>query len=176
MSILEPSSAQELRAHYAAVKARLYKRDEDKPKPIIIAPKKQCVRSISEQQPKTRQQALIEAFATLTPVEDIQSHCSTDVIVRAVARRYKVLAADILGNGRQRYIVRPRSIAMYLAWENRGLMSIIQLARLFNRDHATVITAYRRVVKNWDVYAEGAEAIGKELKIGFQSLRPPSGC
>lgn len=62
-----------------------------------------------------------------------------------VARRLHTSLDDLESHRRQRYITRPRQIAMYLCRELTG-HSLPEIGRYFgNRDHTTVLHAVRLV-------------------------------
>ena len=71
-------------------------------------------------------------------------------LVRATEEKLKAQAAqkfsasDILGKKRNKEIVLPRQIAMYLARE-MGSMSYPDIGRAFGRDYTTVIHSYEKI-------------------------------
>jgi chromosomal replication initiation ATPase DnaA len=66
-------------------------------------------------------------------------------VVRAVARRYGVPKARILGEERTYDVVRPRQIAMYLARALTGRSLPVIGYYTGGKDHATVLHAIRKV-------------------------------
>ncbi len=68
------------------------------------------------------------------------------LIVHTVAAAYDVPEAAIMSARQQRYIIRPRHIAMYLGRE-LTTHSIPQIGRFFHRDHTTVMHALNRVTQ-----------------------------
>jgi Bacterial dnaA protein helix-turn-helix len=64
-------------------------------------------------------------------------------IRRAVAAHYGLTDADMVSHDRHRRLARPRQVAMYLARELTG-KSYGDIARVFKRDHSTVIHAVKR--------------------------------
>ena len=66
-------------------------------------------------------------------------------ILLAVARYYGISADDLKGRSRQKQIVVPRQIAMYLLREDAHL-STPDVGRLLDRDHTTVLHAFKQVV------------------------------
>lgn len=68
-----------------------------------------------------------------------------DDILRIVSKHFGVNRADLLSNRRNRSIVRPRQIGMYLA-KSLTSRSLPEIGRRFgNRDHTTVLHAIRKV-------------------------------
>lgn len=65
-------------------------------------------------------------------------------IIDVVAEQYKMSVDDILGKKRNKEIVTPRQVAMYLAREMAG-MSYPDIGRAFNRDYTTVIHSYEKI-------------------------------
>lgn len=65
-------------------------------------------------------------------------------IVRRVADAYGVKPKDLLGSCRQRAVLLPRQVAMYLTREVTKL-SLPQLGAAFGRDHTTVLHACRKI-------------------------------
>jgi chromosomal replication initiator protein len=68
-----------------------------------------------------------------------------DDILRIVSKHFGVNRADLLSSRRNRSIVRPRQIGMYLA-KSLTSRSLPEIGRRFgNRDHTTVLHAIRKV-------------------------------
>ncbi len=65
-------------------------------------------------------------------------------IIEVVAEQYKCPVDDILGKKRNKEIVLPRQVAMYLARE-MGAMSYPDIGRAFGRDYTTVIHSYEKI-------------------------------
>ena len=65
-------------------------------------------------------------------------------IIDVVAEHFKTPVCEILGKKRNREIVVPRQIAMYLAREMGG-MSYPDIGRAFARDYTTVIHSYEKI-------------------------------
>ncbi len=65
-------------------------------------------------------------------------------IIEVVAEHFKTPVSDILGKKRNKEIVMPRQIAMYLARE-MGSMSYPDIGRAFGRDYTTVIHSYEKI-------------------------------
>ena len=68
-------------------------------------------------------------------------------IQTAVARYYGVNADELKGKSRQKQIVGPRQIAMYLMREDAHL-STPEIGRVLNRDHTTVLHALKQIVND----------------------------
>jgi len=67
-----------------------------------------------------------------------------DTIIQVVSDHFKMPVSDILGKKRNKEIVMPRQIAMYLAREMGG-MSYPDIGRAFGRDYTTVIHSYEKI-------------------------------
>ena len=67
-----------------------------------------------------------------------------DTVIQVVADHYKMAVRDILGKKRNKEIVLPRQIAMFLARE-MGSMSYPDIGRAFARDYTTVIHSYEKI-------------------------------
>ena len=68
-----------------------------------------------------------------------------DDILRTISKHFGVNRSDLLSSRRNRSIVRPRQIGMYLA-KNLTSRSLPEIGRRFgNRDHTTVLHAIRKV-------------------------------
>ena len=61
-----------------------------------------------------------------------------DLIIRTVADRYGVQAADLTGKRKTRDIALPRQVAMYICREITD-MSTTAIGQAFGRDHTTVM-------------------------------------
>jgi chromosomal replication initiator protein len=66
-------------------------------------------------------------------------------ILTAVARYFGVKSDDLKGKARNKQIVLPRHIAMYLLRED-GHLSTPEVGRLLNRDHTTVLHGVKQVI------------------------------
>jgi chromosomal replication initiator protein len=69
-----------------------------------------------------------------------------DTIIQVVSEHFKMPVADILGKKRNKEIVMPRQVAMFLARE-MGQMSYPDIGRAFGRDYTTVIHSYEKIKK-----------------------------
>ncbi|MBV9468996.1 MAG: chromosomal replication initiator protein DnaA, partial [Abitibacteriaceae bacterium] len=67
-----------------------------------------------------------------------------DTIIQVVSDHFKMPVRDILGKKRNKEIVLPRQIAMFLARE-MGAMSYPDIGRAFGRDYTTVIHSYEKI-------------------------------
>lgn len=67
-----------------------------------------------------------------------------DSIIDVTCDNFRIDRADMLGKKRNKEIVVPRQIAMYLAREMAG-MSYPDIGRAFDRDYTTVIHSYEKV-------------------------------
>ncbi len=67
-----------------------------------------------------------------------------ETIIEVVAEHFKIAVGDLLGKKRNKEIVMPRQVAMYLARE-MGNMSYPDIGRAFDRDYTTVIHSYEKV-------------------------------
>lgn len=70
-------------------------------------------------------------------------------IIDAVCEAYKVNRGELLGPGRSIYIRLPRFHAVALAIDLRPDMSLTALARIFHRDHSTLINARNQWFSTW---------------------------
>ncbi|WP_322958389.1 DnaA/Hda family protein [Mycoplasmopsis felis] len=67
-----------------------------------------------------------------------------DVILKSVAKHYKVKEKEILGKSRKKEIVIARHICILLV-HNLLTYSSTQIGRLFNRDHSTILSAIKKI-------------------------------
>ena len=89
-------------------------------------------------------------------VRDIQSK---------VAKHFGLELNDILAERRMVKIVLPRQIAMYLAKE-LTLKSLMEIGRMFNRDHTTVLSNIRKIsemIASDPVFRAKVEALREEI-------------
>ena len=87
-------------------------------------------------------------------------------IIEAVAKRYRVTPADILGTKRNKNIKDARNISMYVIRQVTG-MSLNSIGKMFSRDHSTAhsnITVIEKLVASDPVFASEIEDIRRELK------------
>ena len=72
-----------------------------------------------------------------------------DKIFSAVCHKYNVDRADLTGSKRQKEIVTPRHIAIYLI-RNITEQSFPNIGKIFNKDASTVITSFSKIQKMMD--------------------------
>ncbi len=74
-----------------------------------------------------------------------ESHLTSRQIAQAVAEYYHVSLEAMCGKQRDKYIVMPRQIAMYLIRQETQA-SLLEIGQLFGgRDHSTVLHAYEKI-------------------------------
>lgn len=84
-----------------------------------------------------------------TVLQDVlqQSPVSTDQVINAVAEYYRVTVDDLKGRGRNKEVVTPRQMAMYLMRESTGA-SLPQIGdALGGRDHTTVMYSVEKIAQ-----------------------------
>ena len=106
----------------------------------------------------------LESFKSTTLNNDILAHLLKDFIEKeqslrklsieeiqtAVAKKYNVSMAQILSPERTQSIVTPRQLAMYIA-RKFTTKSLPEIAKLFDKTHATIIHGVRNIEKRLDV-------------------------
>lgn len=96
-------------------------------------------------------------ISTLTPsaakillsdliIEEKQSAITPSKIIQAVAEHYGLRSEDILGKSQTRECVLPRQLAMHLC-RDKLKMPFMKIGELFTRDHSTVISGIRQILK-----------------------------
>ena len=78
---------------------------------------------------------------------------SIEEIQTAVAKKYNVSMAQILSAERTQSIVTPRQLAMYIA-RKFTMKSLPEIAKLFDKTHATIIHGVRNIEKRLDVESD----------------------
>ena len=78
---------------------------------------------------------------------------SIEEIQTAVAKKYNVSMAQILSAERTQSIVTPRQLAMYIA-RKFTTKSLPEIAKLFDKTHATIIHGVRNIEKRLDVESD----------------------
>jgi chromosomal replication initiator protein len=74
-----------------------------------------------------------------------ESRLTGQQIVQAVAEYYRISLDDICGKQRDKHIVKPRQIAMYLIRQETQ-SSLLEIGQLFGgRDHSTVLHACEKI-------------------------------
>lgn len=86
----------------------------------------------------------------------------SEKVLQTVAVAYGVTVEDILGESRRRSFVWPRFLAMYLLSVDFNFTSL-KLAKIFNRDHSTVLNACQKM--KWMVERD------KNLRTMITSIR-----
>ncbi|MCR5829179.1 MAG: chromosomal replication initiator protein DnaA [Lachnospiraceae bacterium] len=92
---------------------------------------------------------------------------SPDYIIDVVCEHFSVPVEEITSQKRDKYIVIPRQISMYLSRRYTNL-STIELEKVFNRDHATIlhgISSVEKKIKTDDEISKTVETITKKLNI-----------
>lgn len=90
-----------------------------------------------------------------------------EFIIDVISEHFSVPVDDILSPKRDKYIVVPRQIAMYLTRRYTN-MSTIDLEKVFNRDHATIlhgISVVETKLKNNEELKKTVENITKKLNL-----------
>ena len=84
---------------------------------------------------------------------------SIERIQRLVAAHYDIARAELCSARRTARLIRPRHVAMYLAWTMTSRSSPT-IGRCFGgRDHTTILSAVRRI----EALAEADPALGREV-------------
>ena len=86
-------------------------------------------------------------------------------IQNAVAKKYNVTMAQILSPERTQSIVTPRQLAMYIA-RKFTTRSLPEIAKMFDKTHATIIHGVRNIEKRLDV-EEDLKSILSEILSEF---------
>ena len=87
-------------------------------------------------------------------------------IIQAVADFYRITLKDLRSTRRDRAIVRPRQLAMYLT-KQLTPMALPDIAKFFERDHTTVIHA----VKTIEEYLKRDKQLAREKDLLVEQLR-----
>lgn len=85
-----------------------------------------------------------ETVRHYSTVEAEPLRIDVETIIEVVANYYDTATKDILGKKRNKEIVLPRQVAMFLARE-MGQMSYPDIGRAFGRDYTTVIHSYEKI-------------------------------
>jgi chromosomal replication initiator protein len=94
-------------------------------------------------------QAPLTVDLAQTVLQDVlqQTPLSTDQVVSAVCEYYRVSSEDLKGRGRNKEVVTPRQMAMYLLREATGA-SLPQIGEaLGGRDHTTVMYSVEKIAQ-----------------------------
>ncbi|MBO4496833.1 MAG: chromosomal replication initiator protein DnaA [Lachnospiraceae bacterium] len=92
---------------------------------------------------------------------------SPEYIIDIVSEHFAVPVEEILSSKRDKYIVIPRQIAMYLTRRYTS-MSTIELEKVFKRDHATILhgcDSVEKKIKTDDEIGKTVDTITKKLNI-----------
>lgn len=84
---------------------------------------------------------------------------SVEAIQKMVANYYQVRVADLKGKSRQRVLVRPRQVAMYLCRKHSGASYPDLGSRFGDKDHTTVMSACKKI----DGLVKNDPSVRKEL-------------
>ena len=87
-----------------------------------------------------------QSLNSLVPIRD-PKRITPEMITEAVAEMYGVSSEDIFSAKRNRTIVEPRQIAIYLTREMTS-MSTLALGKAFGRDHSTIMHACDKVASS----------------------------
>lgn len=116
-----------------------------------IVPRKKLLRlndDADRKPPKVAPSVVVDAPeirpATPEPEDEPQQQPCIIDIMRVVARRYHLSVLDLKAERRVATIVRPRQLAMYLAYKIT-LHSTPRIGRAFHRDHTTVLHAIKKI-------------------------------
>ncbi len=104
--------------------------------------------------------ALKEIFAAATP-----KNITCEDVILAVAAYYGISADEIIGTKRNREIILPRQMAMYLC-RNMVDSSLEKIGASFKRDHTTVMHAYQKInqeIKDSPVVLSAADDLKKQI-------------
>lgn len=91
---------------------------------------------------------------------------TVDKIFSAIEKKYGVKKADLSGKSRVKEIANARHLAIYLI-RNITEMSYPNIAKIFNRDHSTVISSEETIIKKMNSDASFASVVAeikKEIK------------
>ena len=91
-------------------------------------------------------------------------------IIEAVARCYDTSVSDILSSSRDEKTITARHVAIYLA-RSRLSMSLLEIAKAFNRTHATILFAERQVRERMaddEVFRSEVEQLRRQIELAEQ--------
>lgn len=146
ISVIDYSTASDplaaMKAAAAERRVRLYAPPPPPPKPVVVAE--------PEPEPLPRQTtkgpdplaAYRHAYEIAIP-HDMQPQIAKQIIAET-SQEMGVYAFDMTGQSRVETVSRARAIAMWRV-ADKTTLSLTQIARLFNKDHTTVIHAVRRM-------------------------------
>lgn len=125
---------------------------------------------------------LLNSYPTTQLSNDVLSHLLKDFIEKeqnlrklsieeiqtAVAKKYNVTIAQILSPERTQSIVTPRQLSMYIA-RKFTTKSLPEIAKLFDKTHATIIHGVRNIEKRLDVESDLKDILSEILaEFGYQ--------
>lgn len=91
---------------------------------------------------------------------------SIEEIQSTVAKKYNVTIAQILSSERTQSIVTPRQLSMYIA-RKFTTRSLPEIAKMFDKTHATILHGVRNIERHLDVEPELRESLAEILsKLG----------
>jgi hypothetical protein len=158
----EPDPAAAMRAHYAELRARTM----GAPKPVVIpaappsrgpaivaAPPPRIekphkpVRVYDWPRPLVRDVLHIQSATRALPDEPriVIKRTPAMEIIESVAREHGVSVEEVFGKRRNAPVVVARQTAMAAVYVHRPDLSLVQIGRLFGRDHTTTLYAIRKL-------------------------------
>jgi hypothetical protein len=93
-------------------------------------------------------------------------------IIQICAKAYRLPVKEIVGRSRERAVMEPRQVAMYLARE-MTVTSWSEIGRKFDRDHTTIIAGHRRIKADIATDSILADRVNA-LRLEIERLAPPS--
>lgn len=162
--------------HYSAVKQRLFgkpevvnvawleKRERERAEQAEIERQEKARQVEEENRRRIEAAGAMPLYALGLPLSDFSTEITIFVseigygkpeirkptlqIIREVLQAFPgVSVDDIKGSRRTDNIVKPRQLAMYEVYRQRPDMSYPAIARIFNRDHTTVMHAVKKIEK-----------------------------
>jgi chromosomal replication initiator protein len=108
------------------------------------------------------------AKQALSPLaQSEQRHYSQDDIIQAVSTYYRISIAELKGKRRDRHIVMPRQVAMWLMRADSGMTVVTIGGVLGGRDHSTVLHGCDKI--DYEIEREGS-SVAQEIAAIRQSL------
>jgi chromosomal replication initiator protein len=89
-------------------------------------------------------------LSRLLQKDDSEFDQMTKLILKAVAAEFHLKVSDLKSNSRKQSIVQARGVAIYLIREQLGCSFKLIGSYVGNRDHSTVLHAYRKIVSMCD--------------------------
>lgn len=191
LHVAEFHSSQELRSHYAAVKARRHAAEQGaemrRRLPAVIAAEPLRAHVVTTR-PRAQLPALvmdIRPWEALRPAGYVAPPAPPRITIhavqRAAARHFGVTRDELISERRTMPLVRYRQVAMFLTKQLTG-RSLPEIGRQFgNRDHTTVLHAVRKITellrhdpKTRDAVAaiEARLGVGPEPPIDLPAFLP----